>query len=114
MMALAQKERSTMATAEYSNDIKLKLIDGVLRTLDALEAKGGEPDRWVLRYLAGAVSGMEAGEYANAIRQLSISAKRPDERASEAAKFTSEAEVPQVNTVEALRARLLSVKSALT
>lgn len=103
-----------MALVEYSADIKLKLIDGVLKTLDALEAKGGEPDRWTLRYLAAAVSGMEAGEYANAIRQLSISAKKPAERVSEAAALTSEAEVLQVKTIEALRARLLSVKSALT
>ena len=102
-----------MAPAEYSDEIKRKLIDGALGSLDALEAKGGEPDRWVLRYLAGAVRGMEAGEYAGAIRQLSISAQRPAERASGAAAFTSEAEVPQANTVEALRARLLLVKSAL-
>lgn len=103
-----------MAPVEYSADIKLKLIDGVLKTLDALEAKGGEPDRWILRCLAAAVVGMEAGEYANAIRQLSMSAKRPAERASEAATPTSETEVLQANTVEVLRARLLSVKSALT
>ncbi len=101
--------RSAMAQFEFSDDAKRRLIDGVLATLDALEAKTGEPDRWEWQHLAGAVSCMETGAYAHAIQELTLSAKRPAEKPVETAK----AEVLLVNPVETLRARLLLVKAAL-
>jgi hypothetical protein len=96
-----------MAQFEFPDYAKHRLIDGVLATLDALEAKIGEPDRWEWQHLARAVSCMETGAYAHAIQELTLSAKRPAGRPVDTAK----AEVLLVNPVEALRARL--VKMAL-
>jgi len=105
---------AAMAQFELPDRVKRQLVDGVLAALDKLGAKEGEPDRWELLPLARAVSSIELGAYGNAMKEITLSAKRPAERDTKAEKAANiETDTPESDTIEALRERLRAVKVSL-